>query len=576
MRGFCGWVVPPRGRVWNRVTLTAVVLLGSLVPAGCLDQAPSPLSLTIRPSLSSDFPAFAALFGIRRVRVQAWRLDQTAAVFDSRLPVGTGISLDVPPSVGRGPGDFLRIRLEYPGSAGVLRFTGEDTVPIAGIGAEREIAIHYMGPGREVAFLTVTPVDTLLTDGDSLQLRVVAYDSAGLAVADPPILWQSDNPSVPASSQGMVLAPTGVAHALIYAVLPTGRSAFVRVFFTPDSLAVLPESVEVLPGAAVTFQPRAHFSLATVVWSVNGVAGGGPASGSILDGAFLAPAAVPTPATETVCASVSTAQRCSRVTIRTPPSAGGDVVVLGDVSMLENAGLAHAGNRTLLRQILVFPASGPRSTGGTVLLDRGRLSRCLANGSCADSSLDSLQNEILADGMQAERIDTLVRWRDLPTSVRVLVVWTPQVPFDATEINAYRRFAAEGGRVVLVADDTLSYGGASGLGLYSVGDLLGHLGTTLRPYPVDLDCPLAPGSGELRLTPHQITSGITNLFVSCGLGVTTGTNGFGLVGTGPDYIAAVAKVDVTPILGFGCVCGAAVGTTSASACECGGNRPGSR
>jgi hypothetical protein len=270
-------------------------------------------------------------------------------------------------------------------------------------------------------------------------------------------------------------------------------------------------------------------------------------------GNYVAPSQVPSPATVNVCAYGAADTACSRVTLSTPPSPGGDVVALGDTYLLTDAALvAQAGNRMLATQLVNFAGPGSRNAGRTVMFDRGRNSTCLASGACADSSLNSLTAAITGAGYSIQRVDTQAVYKNIPSSVKVIFMWNPAVYLSDRETNELKRFAREGGRIVLVSDDTTSLGGSGSNVGYVVNDMMYRLvyGSMYFNYN-DVACGAPsdiPGSGILS---HQSTTGVATVRMDCASDISA-NNGYPLlIVGGQQAVGAIGKVDPTPHISYG-------------------------
>ena len=110
------------------------------------------------------------------------------------------------------------------------------------------------------------------------------------------------------------------------------------------SVAVSPTSATLAPGATQTFAASVSGSTNTAVaWSVNGIAGGSAAVGTIsASGVYTAPAAVPSPATVTVRATAAangaaSAQASVTISGPTSPGTGQGTADLAAARLLEQA-----------------------------------------------------------------------------------------------------------------------------------------------------------------------------------------------------------------------------------------------
>src|SRR6266699_3971946 len=92
--------------------------------------------------------------------------------------------------------ETLSVHLELRGG-GFALFAGTRALEVrAGRpGPPQQIAVTYTGPGSTIAALTLTPLDSVLTFGEALRLRVSAKDSSGAPVTAFYVTWSSSDTS---------------------------------------------------------------------------------------------------------------------------------------------------------------------------------------------------------------------------------------------------------------------------------------------------------------------------------------------------------------------------------------------
>jgi hypothetical protein len=533
-----------------------------LLLCGCLDEnAPRP-TLSIEPLLPPAFDAFRVRLGIKAVEVIVTEgTGQARIVFQQRYSLGE--ALEIPVTL---QGESLQVSLKYTNSAGESLYRG--SAPVVRIGPT-QVHVLYTGPGSAAFALALAPIDPVIPWGDSIRLAALAVDQRGDSVPDIQLLWQTDDPTVIVSPMGQITAPNRVGEVIVYAQLPSGLTAFTRVIFAPGHLAVLPDSLEVLPGAPIVFRLFGSAS-APSVWAVNGMVGGDTTVGTVASdiGSYTAPSQIPTPSTVSVCAAIQADTACAKVTIAAVPTSGGDVLAFGDTYLFGNSAMGQPGNQLLARHLVDYSAPGPRVTGRSILWDRSRAAACRISGTCSDTALRNLEKELVAAGYSITRLDTLPFPRFVPAGVKVVFEWTPGRPYNETETNALKRFSREGGRIVLVTDDTLSLAQGSFLALFSATDLLFHMGTSMTVSPVDIACGSPGDETGAAVRSHQVTAGVTALRVFCGMGLSLGGNGYALIQDQSYALASAAKVDPTPVTRFGCSCGANSSAGTRSSCRC--------
>ena len=97
-----------------------------------------------------------------------------------------------------------------------------------------QIPVAYAGPGQNVATLTLGPLDSLLTEGATLQMRVTAKDGVGAAVPSFYVSWStSDTVAVPIDATGTLKAPLLRKQITVKATTPNAVSATTTLQFIP-------------------------------------------------------------------------------------------------------------------------------------------------------------------------------------------------------------------------------------------------------------------------------------------------------------------------------------------------------
>jgi hypothetical protein len=133
---------------------------------------------------------------------------------------------------------------------------------------------------------------------------------------------------------------------------------------------------------------------------------------------------------------------------------------------------------------------------------------------------------------------------DLPPEVKVLFLWIPTSPYPISEVNAFKRFAAEGGRIVFVGENAGFYGSFFEL----QNDLLEAFGATLR----NVGGVFHIGYSQLpqsSLRPHQITDGVVTLTIAASSEIVLGQGDFALYydATQTFVLSGVATIDTTQL-----------------------------
>lgn len=552
---------------WTRaVRSSATVMLLALSGTTCSlrDEPTGPgvfaQGLAVAPLLPPNFSRFAGGLGVDRVHLvihgQGNRL-----ILDDVIPFSpfaNNLTLQLPVHL-TAAAESLTVDLTYQDQAGAALFVGQQTFQ-ARVGTSQQppqIPITYVGPGQNVYYITIGPSDSLITVGDTVQMSFTAYDTSFQVVPNVYVSWSTDDPAAPIDASGRLPGSPRRSVAVIYAETPNGSASQTRMYFAPGQIAIAPDSFEALPGANTSFYAYSDLPFGSYKWTVNGIVGGNATVGTIdsMYGYYSAPAVPPTPATVRVCATTGTDSSCAPVLVGSPPTPGGDIATFGDTYLFTDAALAaEPENRTLLTRLVAFSGAGARGGAGarTIIFDRGRNSACLASGICADSALTTLSNALTTAGYTIQRRDTLVPYRNIPASVKTLVVWNPSVYLTDREMNELKRFARGGGRLVVIADDTTSLGGSGNNTLNVVSDFGYRLGTSQGPYYTQAACGGAPTTlTGPDIQNHQITSGVASVLIFCASEMFIGSNSYSLLTTGQQIVAAVSKIDLTPESSYG-------------------------
>jgi hypothetical protein len=313
---------------------------------------------------------------------------------------------------------------------------------------------------------------------------------------------------------------------------------------TPPALDLWPDAIALPEGRTFTFSvtgPAGPF-----VYSVNGVDGGTPSDGLVDNlGNFSAPSSVPDPAKVEVCARLAAdpSQRdCSTLTVTVEA-----IVVFNPVGTLFSRWtMEHwsADNGLMFRNLVSFTGSKPRATATDAILDLGHDSFCQGDDQSPCDPFDSLAMIASSAGIQLLVQDTtdLVQ---IGPNVKVIFLWIPGQLYTDAEINALKRFAAEGGRIVFVGGPEPAYTFWGG-GIALENDFLTRLGATLR----DLGGSWDTGIAHMASPRHQVTAGTTGVYSGAAAALGLGAYDIPLFYDWwrPDHVlAAVGQIDPTPI-----------------------------
>jgi hypothetical protein len=336
----------------------------------------------------------------------------------------------------------------------------------------------------------------------------------------------------------------GTAHITAVAGPLTG-TLDVRVIAT-EGLEVTPSTVERLPGGNGFFTVTGATS--SVSWTVNGIAGGNATYGTIdVEGFYQAPASVPSLSTFEVCAVQASPplQGCSHVTIRAIPSAGADLIVINDVNAMENGSIGFADNVAFFKNVVGFTPVGARASATRVVFQYGHASQCGLN-LCSPASTSELRTAITAAGVTGI-IDDNSDVGVIPGDVRVVFLMTPTTAYSIAEVNNLKNFAAGGGRIVFIGENSGYY-----VGTQVERSLFFQLGSQVSDSNGLVNCANFDVDAA-HIFPHQTTVGVSSLYVPCASALALGPNDYaiarGQVGSSSGFLPIIAsvKIDVTPI-----------------------------
>jgi len=227
--------------------------------------------------------------------------------------------------------------------------------------------------------------------------------------------------------------------------------------------------------------------------------------------------------------------------VEEPPPPGTDIVVFNDVNVFDNTGMTDSDNVILVRNLVDFTTSKPRGAGSQVWVDCRSSSITGSHGGCQTPS--TFRSTI--EGQDLTLVDVFDGSLEvLPPEVKALFLWIPTAPYSTAEVNAFKRFAAEGGRIIFVGENAGFYGCCFAL----QNDLLQAFGATLR----NSGGIFHAGYFELphsSLRPHQITAGVNTLTIAASSEIVLGPGDFALYydATETHVLSGVATIDTLPI-----------------------------
>jgi hypothetical protein len=181
-----------------------------------------------------------------------------------------------------------------------------------------------------------------------------------------------------------------------------------------------------------------------------------------------------------------------------------------------------------------------------VWYDRGRNSPCFENLECADGEKFRFDSVITAAGNTIVKFDTYTPISNIPSTVKLIILWMPLIPYDATEINALKRFAGEGGRILFIGERLGFYGDA---GLALENQFMADMGAQMVNLGAEFDCNDYFATPAASLRSHPLLQGVASVAYACASEIQPGPNDFPLFfdTTNQHVLAAVAKIDLTPL-----------------------------
>src|SRR5581483_2530127 len=122
----------------------------------------------------------------------------------------------------------------------------------------------------------------------------------------------------------------------------------------------------------------------------------------------------------------------------------------------------------------------------------------------------------------------------------------PTATFSNSEINFFKQFSADGGRIVFIGENVGFYGPN---GIATENDFLSKMGAQMTNTGGLVDCGYHNLPASSIRTQHQVATGLTGLTMACASIVNPGPNDFAILYSvdGQSVIAGAAKVDVTPL-----------------------------
>jgi len=185
--------------------------------------------------------------------------------------------------------------------------------------------------------------------------------------------------------------------------------------------------------------------------------------------------------------------------LRTP---GADVIVYADVNLLDDATINNGSNRTFAQNLVNFTAEGSNAQSNRIKIYEGH------NGSRV--ATQAPYQSVFAMWSNSDYIIEETREEPIQTSgYKLIMIFLPghngNSPFSAAEIDSLKRFAANGGRLVLIGEWSGFY---SDTGRQTFNQLLSGLGigmiiTDVRNQQEEL---------RINIAPHQVMTDVTSIY----------------------------------------------------------------
>src|SRR3989442_1380894 len=105
-------------------------------------------------------------------------------------------------------------------------------------------------------------------------------------------------------------------------------------------------------------------------------------------------------------------------------------------------------------------------------------------------------------------------------AVKVVFLWNPLVEYTVAEINTFKQFASEDGRLVFIGEHEFYY-----TGIQLENQFLLNMGAGMTNIGGEVDC----GYTDLPATslrPHQITAGMNGIRIACSSVIVPGSNDY--------------------------------------------------
>lgn len=224
------------------------------------------------------------------------------------------------------------------------------------------------------------------------------------------------------------------------------------------------------------------------------------------------------------------------VTFTATGATPGDIIVFNDLEMFDDFAMGDPNNQKLAQNLGSFTGTGPRATGTSYFIDGG-------HGSAYPECLkETARSQI---GLAARAAWPSGQDATIPADVKLYILCLPATEITAAEISAFRQFAAEGGRIVFVGENTAAYGG----NIPIQNKFLSDMGSSMVITSAMIDC--GPYQHHpVNAAAHQVLTGMAYVLLACSSSISNFGPGdislFSGINNGPP-LAGVTHVGPPPI-----------------------------
>lgn len=271
---------------WVAATLCLLALGSCMEPTGD-GGTPRPAGLVIRPRLPAASQFLSAVLAIEQIHVTlTTRPDSLRASTDTVLSRNfpfnvnsNSVTLSVPLLLSQ-PAETLDVHLNFNSAAGVTLFTALTQAVVTAGGssdAQGDFSVNYVGPGANTSFINISPRDTTIVGGSTVQFAADAFDGQQNPVAQVYLSWFTSDTSVHINALGQLTAPLNRnATVTISAFTPTGPSDQTTITIVPQGSAAINGRVidaatgAPVSGATLTFKDAAGAVVTTATTAADG------------------------------------------------------------------------------------------------------------------------------------------------------------------------------------------------------------------------------------------------------------------------------------------------------------------